>query len=155
MGVLKIKLVKVEALQDSDGIGKSDPYVKFELEQDNMIFDKDFGKQESTKKSNTLNPEYNEDFEFADLPTLNNMVLSVRIMDEDIGLDDQIGFTKIELENLGLDASPKAINREVDKKKKKQGCTLNPCKLLCRCCCGMCCGPTPATVYLLLSYEEE
>lgn len=50
MGRSTVLLVKVDNLSDDDSIGKSDPYVKFELEQDNMVFDKDYGNKESSKK---------------------------------------------------------------------------------------------------------
>ena len=73
MGVLKIYLDKVDNLADEDMIGKSDPYVKFEIEQDNMVFDKDFGEMKSTTKNNQQNPTYGETFHFK-LPTLDNMV---------------------------------------------------------------------------------
>ena len=35
-------------IKDEDHIGKSDPYVKFEVEQDNALFDKDMGEMKST-----------------------------------------------------------------------------------------------------------
>ena len=116
MGVLSVKLVKVTNLRDTDGVGKSDPYVKFELEQDNCIFDKGYGKQESTKKSSTMSPVYDETFEFGDIPSLNNMVLKVKIMDKDVGLDDEIGSCKIKLEKLHL-TEMKSMEVVVDKKK--------------------------------------
>ena len=50
MGILTVFLDKIDNLADEDMVGKSDPYVKFELEQDNMVFDKDFGEQKSSKK---------------------------------------------------------------------------------------------------------
>lgn len=39
------------------------------MEQDNMVFDKDFGEQKSTVKKDDLNPVYNETFHF-NIPTL-------------------------------------------------------------------------------------
>lgn len=155
MGVLTINLLRVEKLRDADGFGSSDPYVKFQLEQDNMIFDKNFGNQVSSRKNNDLNPEYNETFTFDGLPSLNNMVLRVRIMDDDIGFDDQIGFCVIELENMGLSSQPMEIDRVVDKKRKP--CTCNPVTLCLRCCCSLlccCCGDNKARVYLTLKYDE-
>jgi Ca2+-dependent lipid-binding protein len=102
MGVLTVLLEKIDHLSDKDGIGRSDPYVKFELEKDRILFDKGYGKKESTKKRNDLNPEYNEVFEFEDVPSLNNMVLKVWIMDDDIGVDKRIGHCEIKLENLEI-----------------------------------------------------
>merc|ERR1719401_1587363 len=64
MGILKVRLVKATNLADKDFIGKTDPYVRLELEQDNYLFDKDYGYQVSSTKSNDLNPVWNEDFQF-------------------------------------------------------------------------------------------
>jgi Ca2+-dependent lipid-binding protein len=102
MGVFTVLLEKIDHLRDSDGIGRSDPYVKFELEKDKLLFDRSFGKKESTKKRNDLNPEYNEAFEFEGVPSLNNMVLKIWILDDDIGLDKKIGACEINLEKLDL-----------------------------------------------------
>jgi Ca2+-dependent lipid-binding protein len=116
MGVLKVLLEKVTDLRDKDTIGKSDPYVKFELEQDNAVFDHGYGRKESSKKENDLSPEYNETFEWNDLPSLNNMVLKIRIMDSDIGLDKQIGECEIKLEHQHLDENPKSFDEIIEKK---------------------------------------
>lgn len=39
-------------------------YVKFDLEQDNMVLDKQYGTQKSTTKQNDTSPEYQETFWF-------------------------------------------------------------------------------------------
>jgi Ca2+-dependent lipid-binding protein len=144
MGVLTVKLLKVTHLKDSDGLGKSDPYVKFELEQDNMVFDRNYGKKVSTKKKNVLSPEYNETFEFDSVPTMNNMVLNVKIMDDDIGLDDKIGSCKINLERLHITETPKAVDAVVERKGPK----------LSLCCCFSMCKHN-ATIYLEISFTEQ
>lgn len=113
MGVLKIYLEKITNLVDEDHIGKSDPYVKFELEQDNMIFDKDYGDKTSSKKKDEPNPEYGEEFEF-EIPELSKMVLSCKVMDDDIVGDDKIGKCKIDLEDLGLTENLSAVEKTVD-----------------------------------------
>jgi len=69
MPILTVHLDKITNLADDDHIGNSDPYVKFELEQDNAFFDKDFGEMKSTKKKDEQNPVYGEDFHF-NIPTL-------------------------------------------------------------------------------------
>jgi len=102
MGVLHILLQKCTNLADDDSIGKSDPYVRFELEQDNTFRDKDFGNKCSSKKKDELNPEYNEEFTFSDIPTLHNMVLTAKVMDDDMLSDDKIGKCKINLEKIGF-----------------------------------------------------
>ena len=156
MGVLTILLEKVTNLRDEDGIGRSDPYVKFELEQDNLVFDKGYGKKQSTKKKNVLNPVYHETFEFADIPSLNNMILKVRIMDDDIGRDTPLGSCQIKLKRLRLNENPKSVEEIVEKKEKPKS-SCSPIKWI---CCGIClccfCRPKSkdATIYLKLSYRD-
>ena len=119
MGVITVLLDKITHLRDADTIGKSDPYVKFELEQDNWVFDKGYGKQTSSKKKNDCNPEYGETFTFDNVPSTDNMVLHVKVMDDDFGLDDSLGSCEINLEKLGLTAGgePVKISSVVDEKK--------------------------------------
>ena len=64
MGVLTIYLERATNLKDKDTIGKSDPYIKFSLEQDNMLKDKDYGEHKSTTKKGELNPVYEETFTY-------------------------------------------------------------------------------------------
>lgn len=153
MGVLVVHLVKVENLRDQDGVGKSDPYVKFELMKDNYVFDKNYGKKESTKKKNDINPEYNETFEFPDLPSLNNMVLKIKIMDSDIGMDDAIGSAEIQLERLGLSATPKPVQEVVEKTGPSATAMCSPTQLFCFCCRALLCPKGTPTIYLNLSYR--
>ncbi|KAL7532482.1 hypothetical protein ACHAWF_004152 [Thalassiosira exigua] len=112
MGILTIHLDKATNLKDKDTIGKSDPYIKFEMEQDNMFKDKDYGEMKSTTKQNELNPVYDETFHF-NIPTLDNMVLTVKVMDDDIVSDDKMGKCKIKLEKLGLGATPIHVEEKV------------------------------------------
>ena len=102
MGVLTVLLEKIDHLSDKDRLGRSDPYVKFELEKDKLLFDKGYGKKQSTKKRNDLNPEYNEVFEFDGVPSLNNMELKIWVVDDDIGVDTKIGYCEIKLEDLPI-----------------------------------------------------
>mmetsp|Transcript_27467 Transcript_27467/g.40348 ORF Transcript_27467/g.40348 Transcript_27467/m.40348 type:complete len:101 (+) Transcript_27467:261-563(+) len=81
-----------------------------------MLFDKDFGDQKSTKKKDELNPEYGETFTF-ELPSnlgLNNMVLTCKVMDDDMLMDDKIGQCKIKLEDLDLGSDELGVDRVVD-----------------------------------------
>mmetsp|Transcript_13454 Transcript_13454/g.21437 ORF Transcript_13454/g.21437 Transcript_13454/m.21437 type:complete len:132 (+) Transcript_13454:57-452(+) len=113
MGILNIFLDRIENLADEDHIGKSDPYVKFELEQDNLFLDKDFGEMVSTKKKDEQNPVYGEEFNF-NIPELKNMVLTVKVMDKDVGKDGKLGKCKIKLDKLGLDPTPHEYKGKVD-----------------------------------------
>merc|ERR1712224_674897 len=100
-----------------DFIGKTDPYVRFELKQDNWVRDHDYGYQISSCKKNDLNPVYGETFTWNNLPTdLTNMVLKVRIMDEDFGSrDDKVGYCKIKLDELGLGRNWVQVDRVIDR----------------------------------------
>ena len=152
MGKLTVVLDRIDNLIDSDGLGKSDPYVKFELEQNNMVFDKNYGKKESTHKRNDCNPKYNETFEWDDIPSLNNMVLWIKVMDDDIGRDDVIGKGEVNLEHMGISTNPKDVEVVVDKKKAK-GNICSPCKWLCACCFSCLCSRS-AVVHLKISYTD-
>jgi len=67
-----------------------------------------------SRKSNDLNPVYNETFKFT-IPTLKNMVLTCKVLDEDIGSrDDKVGKCKIKLEDIGLSETPTVIDRVID-----------------------------------------
>lgn len=82
MSKLTVYLIRITGLSDNDRGDRADPYVKFELEQDNIGFrrDKDYGEMVSSKKTDQHNPTYNETFVFEDIPTLNNMELKVKVM---------------------------------------------------------------------------
>lgn len=67
----------------------------------------------SSKKKNEQNPIYSEDFKFK-IPTLDNMVLTCTVMDDDWGKDDKIGRCRIKLEDLDLSAEPLEVRRKVD-----------------------------------------
>ena len=135
MGRLLVFLEKCEHLKDSDGIGKSDPYVKFELKKDKLVFDRSFGKMESSKKHGDCNPVYNETFTFNSVDSLNKMDLNITVMDDDIGMDDKIGEAHIDLDHALLNATPKDMILVVDKKRFKV-------------------FAKEATIHLKLSYEE-
>merc|ERR1712232_1296676 len=105
MGVLTVYLDKMMNLRDADWIGKSDPYVKFQVEQDNWVLDKDYGHQKSTVKRDTCNPQYGEVFTWT-LPSLKNMVIHCKVMDKDPLVDDKLGYCKVKLEDLGLSEVP-------------------------------------------------
>jgi Ca2+-dependent lipid-binding protein len=115
MGVLTIVLDKVTNLRDRDGVGQSDPYVKFHLYQDKIGFNKNYGNKQSSIKGGTLDPVYNETFVFHDV-SLNNLKLSVRIMDSDVGLDDRIGLCDLDLEKEDLNGNLKNIEAVTGKK---------------------------------------
>jgi C2 domain len=101
-----------------DGIGKSDPYVKLELVKDGFgPFDKSFGEQVSSHKSNTVNPEYHETFSWQAPEDITGLVVNVVVMDDDIGRDDKIGKCSIKLADIDGDLSSfRAVERNLDNK---------------------------------------
>ena len=83
------------------------------MEQDNLLFDNDFGDMVSSKQKNESNPVYGEEFKF-ELPDLENMELTCTVMDDDWGHDDKLGRCKIKLDDLDLSAEPLEVRRKVD-----------------------------------------
>lgn len=114
-GVLTIHLDRLANLANKDLLSKSDPYVQLSIEQDNWVRDIDYGRQISGRKTDDLNPVYNEVFHF-NLPTLRNMVLKVKVLDDDGGFtsDDSLGQCKIKLWELNLSQFPQPVERVID-----------------------------------------
>ena len=80
-----------------------------------QVRDKDYGFQKSTTKKGDVNPVWDETFTF-NIPTLNNMVLSLKVFDDDVGSrDDKCGRTKIHLEKEDITASPTCIEKTIDR----------------------------------------
>ena len=117
MGKITVYLDKITNLKDDDWLGKSDPYVIFRLEKDNFgPFDKNYGKQRSTKKQDDLNPTYHETFIWDNVKSLRNLVLWVQVWDDDPIFDDKLGKCKIDLNELGLSSTPTGTDRKIDNK---------------------------------------
>jgi Ca2+-dependent lipid-binding protein len=83
-------------------------------------FDTKFGTQESSHKSNDLNPIYNEEYIFHGTPdTLDNLVLECQIFDDDIGRDDKLGKCKIKLVDIDgnlFSGQYISVERKIDNK---------------------------------------
>jgi Ca2+-dependent lipid-binding protein len=76
--------------------------------------DKDYGTQISSTKSGERNPVWDETFTF-NVDTLNNMVLSLKVFDDDVGSkDDKCGNCKVKLENEDISSSPKRFEKTID-----------------------------------------
>lgn len=127
MGVLTVFLDKLTNLRDTDAfnitnpksiLDRSDPFVKFHLEQDNRFFDKNYGTQQSTQKTDTQNPNYDETFTFDGIKSLDNLVLHIKVIDHDEGMgsmnDDSLGNCSINLENMDLSEEPQKYSQEID-----------------------------------------
>jgi len=118
MPKLTIHLDQITNLIDDARRDMADPYVKFELEQNNAVFDKDFGEMVSSKKTNEQNPVYDEVFQF-EIPNLDNMELTVTVYDDDVENDDRLGRITINLEDLELTAEPYEIRRKIRNRVRK------------------------------------
>ena len=117
MGVLTVYLDKITDLRDSDGVGKSDPYVMLNLKEDRRMLDKSYGKKKSKTIKDTVNPVFSETFTFNDVPSdMENLVLDIKVMDDDFGRDDKIGSTELVLKNFGFSAEPRDVECIVDDK---------------------------------------
>ena len=80
-----------------------------------MMFDKNYGERKSTVKMNDLNPVYNETFEFDAIPSLEKLVLFVKLMDKDTTSDDKIGKCEIKCDTLDLfSGDPYELEKTVD-----------------------------------------
>ncbi|KAH8890839.1 tricalbin [Thozetella sp. PMI_491] len=92
MGNLRVDILDAQDLPSADSNGKSDPYVKFELNGDEVF------KTKVQKK--TLNPAWNEFFEVP-VPSRTAAKFKATVMDWDLGnKDDFLGATDINLAHL-------------------------------------------------------
>jgi Ca2+-dependent lipid-binding protein len=101
-------------------LNNPDPYVEFCLENDNFgPFDKSYGKQTSSVKKGTCNPNYDDEtFVFSDVRKLDNLVLTLKVYDSDMGRDDHMGEKKLNLERSLTPGVEKDFVEELDKDRK-------------------------------------
>ena len=93
MTTLRITLFNGRNLLAADVNGKSDPYATFTLGQNTV---------KSKVKSNTLNPNWNEELELP-VTLAQDHILEVHVFDKDvIGKSDSLGVAKIDLAGLQL-----------------------------------------------------
>lgn len=65
-------------------------------------------------KKNECNPVYDELFEWEDVPSLKNLTLWVKVMDDDPLKNDKIGKCKVMIEELGVGPDWIGLDRVVD-----------------------------------------
>jgi C2 domain len=114
---LTVELVKIVNLKDdSPGVDVADPYVKFDLEQNNRLWNgTNYGRMVSSRKKNERNPVYNETFVFKDIPDLKNMELTCTVMDKDEdSRDDKLGRCSFQLSKMDLEPVPQLFRKKVD-----------------------------------------
>ncbi|XP_042373034.1 synaptotagmin-2-like [Zingiber officinale] len=97
VGILEVTVVQAMKLKKKDFLGKSDPYVKLTLADDNLP-----AKKTSVKRSN-LNPEWNEEFKFV-IKDPESQVLELSVYDwEQVGKHEKMGLNVIPLKDLTPD----------------------------------------------------
>ncbi|CAL9101812.1 synaptotagmin-2-like [Musa acuminata AAA Group] len=96
-GILNVTVVRAYKLKKKDLLGKSDPYVKLKLSDDNLP-----SKKTTVKRSN-LNPEWNEEFKLV-VKEPESQALELSVYDwEQVGKHDKMGVNSIPLKDLTPD----------------------------------------------------
>lgn len=127
-GHLKIHVYDGKKLKKMDAVGKSDPYMSFELK------DRKKSKIKTQIISNTLDPIWNQDL-ILDVPDVKKDVLVVNLWDEDIKNDDRM-MNEQEIPLSSVPIGQKQEFNEGIKLKKKDAGTLHYEYTLCD-------GPAP------------
>lgn len=118
MSKLTVELVKIVNLKDANpGVDVADPYVKFDLEQNNRLWNvTNYGRMVSTIKKNDRNPVYNETFVFKDIPELKNMELICTVHDQDDhSRDDKLGKCSFKLDKIELEPVPQLFHKKINR----------------------------------------
>ncbi|CAB4391907.1 hypothetical protein RhiirA5_408910 [Rhizophagus irregularis] len=89
-GKLEVHIVEGKDIKDTDVIGKGDPYVELWL-------DNDSSKHKTDTRSGTATPVWDKFFHYF---VNDNKVLNLRVLDEDVGADEEIGVAKISLDQV-------------------------------------------------------
>ncbi|KAJ8513338.1 hypothetical protein OPV22_003772 [Ensete ventricosum] len=93
-GILNVVVVRAYKLKKKDLLGKSDPYVKLKLTDDNLP-----SKKTTVKRSN-LNPEWNEEFKLV-VKDPESQALELSVYDwEQVGKHEKMGMNAIPLKDL-------------------------------------------------------
>lgn len=93
-GILNVVVVRAYKLKKKDLLGKSDPYVKLKLADDNLP-----SKKTTVKRSN-LNPEWNEEFKLV-VKDPESQALELSVYDwEQVGKHEKMGMNAIPLKDL-------------------------------------------------------
>ena len=95
-----------------------DPYVIFDLENNNWGLDKGYEKQTSSTKKCTCNPHYDETFTWEGVQKLDNLELSLKVYDSDWGRDDHLGQLKLKLDDKLAPGEEVEYEEELDKNHK-------------------------------------
>lgn len=109
---LTVHIDRAADLHGEDTIGTSDVYVEVKVYKDNWVHDQTFG-EDKTRVVESLNPVFNQDFQFL-IPSTDDMVLELKVMDEDPGLDDTMGECEVKLDDYTLSSTPTSVEKVLD-----------------------------------------
>mmetsp|Transcript_5525 Transcript_5525/g.12055 ORF Transcript_5525/g.12055 Transcript_5525/m.12055 type:complete len:219 (+) Transcript_5525:73-729(+) len=110
---LTVKVVKATDLRGEDRVGTSDVFVKLELYKDEYgPINTPLG-EGKTSVIKSLAPVWNEDFLFL-VPSTDDVVLKLKVLDEDLGFDDKMGECKIKLDDYRLSSTPTEVTKVID-----------------------------------------
>ncbi|KAK8885160.1 hypothetical protein M9Y10_044289 [Tritrichomonas musculus] len=113
-GYLKIHVVDGRKLKKMDAIGKSDPYMTFEVKGYTN------SKVKTRVISNNLNPEWNEDL-ILEIPDIKTNCVLINLWDEDIKNDDRM-MNEMEMATATIPIGQKqTFNEAIYLKKKEAG----------------------------------
>uniref|UniRef100_A0A1D1YXL8 C2 domain-containing protein At1g63220 n=1 Tax=Anthurium amnicola TaxID=1678845 RepID=A0A1D1YXL8_9ARAE len=89
-GKLEVHIVEGRNIKDMDTIGQGDPYVELWLDNETK-------KHKTDARSGTATPVWDKFFHYF---VNGHKELNVRVLDEDVGMDEEIGASKISLEEV-------------------------------------------------------
>jgi len=105
-GELVVTIKKCEGLDDADYAGTTDPYAYITIDGCDP--------QQTSKKSGTLNPKWNEEFTFRVKHPLKKKI-HIKVYDDDgFSRDDCIGEIDYDLNKIKMGQGPKELEKTID-----------------------------------------
>ncbi|CAM8987408.1 hypothetical protein QQ045_007893 [Rhodiola kirilowii] len=106
IGILHVKVIQAMKLKKKDLLGASDPYVKIKITEDKLPSKK------TTVKHKNLNPEWNEEFNYA-VRDPETQAIQFNVYDwEQVGKHDKMGMNVVPLKDLPAN-EPKVMTLEL------------------------------------------
>ncbi|RIA90782.1 C2 domain-containing protein [Glomus cerebriforme] len=89
-GKLEVHIVEGRAIKDMDAIGRGDPYVEIWLDNETK-------KHKTDVRGGTATPVWDKFFHYF---VNGHKIVNIRVLDEDIGVSEEIGVCKIPLDEV-------------------------------------------------------
>ncbi len=99
-------------MENEDSFGTSDSYVRIGVYKDGWISDDLLGEQK-TKVVVSLNPAWNQEFEFP-ITSTHDILVKLDVLDEDPLSDDEMGDAEIKLNDYQLSSTYTPIVKTVN-----------------------------------------